>query len=63
MSTPNTVIDSIPPPDTIRAMIAERIREASILRGLLRIAEQRERTAKIKCRDRAFAPKGGHRGQ
>ncbi|HMF17420.1 MAG TPA: hypothetical protein VKE98_09455 [Gemmataceae bacterium] len=41
-TTPNP-LDTIPKSDSIRDMIAERIREASLLRGLLRVAEQRER--------------------
>ena len=47
------LLSSIPDPETIRDMIHDRIREASLLRGLLKVAERQHR----KCPDGRRASK------
>jgi hypothetical protein len=38
---PQTLIESIPDPDTLRNWLAESIRQAALLRSLLRVAERK----------------------
>jgi hypothetical protein len=38
---PKTLIESIPEPDTVRHWLADAIREAALLRSLLRVAERK----------------------
>lgn len=39
------VIESIPPADDVRKRLSENVREARILRSLLRLAERKEKQA------------------
>lgn len=36
-----TLLDAIPDPDTVRRWLARTIRQAALLRGLLRLAERK----------------------
>ena len=38
---PKTLLESIPDPDTVRRWLADAIREAALLRSLLRVAERK----------------------
>jgi hypothetical protein len=38
---PQSILQTIPDPDTVRAWLAECIREAALLRSLLRVAERK----------------------
>lgn len=38
---PRTLIESIPDPNTVRTLLAESIRQAALLRSLLRVAERK----------------------
>jgi hypothetical protein len=51
MSKPASVniLKNIPDPETIKALIRDRIREASELRALLHLAERRQRASKQKA--------------
>ena len=40
---PSTLLESIPDPDTVRDWLATAIREAALLRSLLRVAERKAR--------------------
>jgi hypothetical protein len=60
MSERSAILDQIPDPATIRSMITEKIREASLLRGLLRIAERQQR---LKSPGRDTRLKGVRRGR
>jgi hypothetical protein len=46
---PQTLIEAIPDPDTVRGWLAKSIQQAALLRSLLRVAERKaqylERTA------------------
>jgi hypothetical protein len=39
----DAVLDRIPKPDVVRDLLAKSIREAALLRSLLRVAERRQR--------------------
>jgi hypothetical protein len=54
-----TILDSIPDSATLKAMIRERIREVVELRGLVRVAERRERM-RVKAVTRRPRPGGHH---
>jgi hypothetical protein len=43
--TPRTLIESIPDTDTVRLRLAEVIREASLLRSLLRLSRLKQEAA------------------
>jgi len=40
-SKPESLLTSIPDPDTIRSWLSEAIRQAALLRGLLRVAQRK----------------------
>jgi hypothetical protein len=42
MITPLPIIDTIPPPQTVRDRLAHALREVELLRGLLRLAARAE---------------------
>jgi hypothetical protein len=42
-SEPEKVLDAVPDPETIRCWLAKAIRESSLLRSLLRVAERKSR--------------------
>jgi hypothetical protein len=42
-SEPEKVLDAIPDPQVIRSWLARAIRESSLLRSLLRVAERKSR--------------------
>jgi hypothetical protein len=54
---PDRLLDSIPDPATVRAWLARSIRQAALLRSLLRVAER-----KAGYRDPAAKPSGGSAG-
>lgn len=57
MAEPNPpVVDQIPPPEIVRAQLSRAIREAELLRQLLRLSERKQRDAE---KQRAKAAAGG----
>ena len=46
-ASPTALVESIPPVETVRAQLSESIRETELLRRMLRLAEQREKYARV----------------
>jgi hypothetical protein len=42
MSDVGTLLENLPDVDTLRAQLAEKLRDANILRDLIRVAEKKE---------------------
>jgi hypothetical protein len=44
---PESVLDSIPDPDTVRDWLAGSIRQSALLRSLLRLAERKDKLSRV----------------